>query len=76
MVVEDSSLLREQGDQLPTLLEEQKQLQDDERDMNSNQEEEHVKNSIHLEENEIDSFGGEWRDSWKLERSGRINHAS
>ena len=24
---------------------------------------------------EIDSFGGEWRDSWRMERSGSGNHA-
>ena len=31
--------------------------------------------SIHLEDEEVHSFGGEWRDSWRLERSGNGSHA-
>ena len=31
--------------------------------------------SIHLEDEEVHSFGGEWRDRWRLDRSGNGNHA-
>ena len=59
VVVEDSSLVEEQVDQLSNPLEEQS--------LNSNQDEEQLQPSFHQEE-EVDSFGGEWRDSWSLER--------
>jgi hypothetical protein len=82
VVVEDSILLEEQGVNTTSnqpsihLEEEEVQLATplEEHSM-GDEKTTSTQPSIHMENEEVHSFGGEWRDSWRLEKSGNGSHA-